>query len=86
MNWLTKFRIWRLRRREKKLEWESSYHFERRREYAQKAYNMDQFHQPFRWGELQNAANWHGFFLNKCRNELHCVRAKLKELESAVGT
>ncbi|QIN95276.1 hypothetical protein DLP3_113 [Stenotrophomonas phage vB_SmaS_DLP_3] len=76
----TKFRIWRLRRREKKLEKESGHHFDMRKEYAMKAYDMDQFHNPRRWGELQSASNWHGFFLNKCRDELREVRAKLKEL------
>ncbi|ATS92387.1 hypothetical protein DLP05_116 [Stenotrophomonas phage vB_SmaS_DLP_5] len=80
MNRWTKFRIWRLRRKEKKLEKRSSYHYEQRREYAQKAYDIDQFHQPRRWGELQNCANWHGFWLNQYRDELREVRAKLKEL------
>ncbi|QZI85771.1 hypothetical protein CPT_Summit_120 [Stenotrophomonas phage Summit] len=80
MSLWTKFRIWLLLRREKKLEKESEWHFERRRALAQAAYDMDQFHHPRRWGELQSNANWHGFFLNKCRDDLREVRAKLKEL------
>lgn len=84
MRWV-KFRIWRLRRKEKKYEEAVSYYYERRRNAAMEAYETDQFHQPRRWGEAQSNANWYGYMLNFFRDELRKVRAKLKELENALG-